>query len=189
MVVTIHCGSRGLGHQICSDHVKTMLKAMPRYGIDVPDRQLACAPVDSPEGTAYMGAMAAAAFAQQPAAPKSDPANTLVIELKTGPVLIQLRPDLAPKHVERIKLLAREKFYDGIVFHRVIEGFMAQTGCPHGTGTGGSGQKLKAEFNAEPHVRGTVSIGLLDGPSMVYVETARSGDVGPHTPDIGMPIP
>ena len=69
-----------------------------------------------------------------------------------------MRPDLAPDHVARIKELARKGFYDGVVFHRVIDGFMAQTGCPHGTGTGGSGQKLKAEFNAEPHVRGTVSM-------------------------------
>ena len=81
--------------------------------------------------------------------------NTLILETTKGPVTIEMRPDLAPNHVARIKELVREGFYDGIVFHRVIEGFMAQTGCPHGTGTGGSGQKLKAEFNAEPHVRGT----------------------------------
>ena len=67
-----------------------------------------------------------------------DPENTLIIETTKGRVVIELRPDLAPKHVERIKKLAREGFYDGIVFHRVIDGFMAQTGCPHGTGTGGS---------------------------------------------------
>ncbi len=88
-----------------------------------------------------------------------DPENTLLLELSTGPVTIKLRPDVAPKHVERIKELAREGFYDGVVFHRVIEGFMAQTGCPHGTGTGGSKYpNLKAEFSAEPHVRGTCSM-------------------------------
>ena len=81
-----------------------------------------------------------------------DPENTLVIETSKGPVVIELRPDLAPKHVDRIKTLAREKFYDGIVFHRVIPGFMAQTGCPQGRGTGGSSHaNLPAEFNAEPH--------------------------------------
>jgi len=75
-----------------------------------------------------------------------------------------LRPDLAPKHVERIKTLVREGFYDGIVFHRVIDGFMAQTGDPTGTGTGGSGKKLKAEFSKEPHKRGTVSMARAQNP-------------------------
>ena len=75
-----------------------------------------------------------------------------------------MRPDLAPGHVARIKELVREGFYDGIVFHRVIDGFMAQTGCPHGTGTGGSGKKLKAEFNKEPHKRGTVSMARAQNP-------------------------
>ena len=75
-----------------------------------------------------------------------------------------MRPDLAPGHVARIKELVKEGFYDGIVFHRVIDGFMAQTGCPQGTGTGGSGQKLKAEFNKEPHVRGTVSMARAAEP-------------------------
>ena len=84
--------------------------------------------------------------------------NTLYLELETGRVVIQLRPDLAPNHVARIKELAREGFYDGVVFHRVIDGFMAQTGDPTGTGTGGSGQKLKAEFSQARHVRGTVSM-------------------------------
>ena len=89
-----------------------------------------------------------------------DPENTLIIETTKGRVVIALRPDLAPKHVERIKKLVREGFYDGIVFHRVIEGFMAQTGCPKGTGTGGSDHpNLAAEFNAEPHVRGVCSMG------------------------------
>ena len=90
--------------------------------------------------------------------------NTLILETTQGPVTIEMRPDLAPNHVARIKELVREGFYDGIVFHRVIEDFMAQTGCPEGTGTGGSGQKLKAEFNAEPHVRGAVSMARAASP-------------------------
>ena len=95
----------------------------------------------------------------------ADPENTLVIETTKGRVVIELRPDLAPKHVERIKQLAREGFYDGIPFHRVIDGFMAQTGCPKGTGTGGSKYpNLKAEFNAEPHVRGVCSMARSQSP-------------------------
>ena len=95
-----------------------------------------------------------------------DPENTIIIELKDGPVVIELRPDLAPQHVERIKTLVREGFYDGIVFHRVIDGFMAQTGCPHGTGTGGSDYpNLPAEFSSEPHVRGTASMARAQNPN------------------------
>ena len=90
--------------------------------------------------------------------------NTLILETTKGKVSIAMRPDLAPGHVAHIKKLVREGFYDGIVFHRVIDGFMAQTGCPHGTGTGGSGKKLKAEFNREPHVRGTVSMARSNDP-------------------------
>lgn len=86
------------------------------------------------------------------------PENKLLLELKDGTVTIQLRPDLAPKHVKRIKELTREGFYNGVKFHRVIPGFMAQTGDPTGTGMGGSGQNLKAEFNKEPHVRGICSM-------------------------------
>jgi cyclophilin family peptidyl-prolyl cis-trans isomerase len=93
-----------------------------------------------------------------------DPENTLVLEITHGPVAIALRPDLAPNHVARIKALAREGFYDGVVFHRVIEGFMAQGGDPTGTGAGGSGQKLVAEFSAEPHVRGTASMARAQDP-------------------------
>ncbi|MDP6565977.1 MAG: peptidylprolyl isomerase [Alphaproteobacteria bacterium] len=88
----------------------------------------------------------------------ADLEDTLYLELKTGRVVIELRPDLAPNHVARIKELVREKFYDGIVFHRVIEDFMAQGGDPTGTGTGGSGQKLAAEFSNEKHLRGTLSM-------------------------------
>src|SRR4051795_12110907 len=84
--------------------------------------------------------------------------DTLILETTQGRVAIVMRPDLAPTHVARIKELVRDGFYDGVVFPRVIPDFMAQTGCPHGTGTGGSGQKLKAEFSKEKHVRGTVSM-------------------------------
>lgn len=95
-----------------------------------------------------------------------DPENTLIMETTKGRVVIALRPDLAPGHVERLKLLAREEFYDGIVFHRVIDGFMAQVGCPKGQGTGGSEHpNLKAEFNAEPHVRGTCSMARSASPN------------------------
>ena len=95
----------------------------------------------------------------------ADPENTLVLETTKGRVVIEMRPDLAPGHVERIKTLARRGFYDGVAFHRVIEGFMAQTGCPQGTGTGGSDlPDLRAEFNSEPHVRGVVSMARTNYP-------------------------
>lgn len=97
-------------------------------------------------------------------AAERDLENTLHLELKDGRVVIDLRPDLAPNHVARIKELVRAKFYDGIVFHRVINGFMAQTGDPTGTGMGGSGQKLKAEFSREKHVRGTCSMARAQSP-------------------------
>lgn len=94
-----------------------------------------------------------------------DTENTLVMETTKGRVTIALRPDLAPNHVERMKTLARQGFYDGIIFHRVIAGFMAQTGCPDGRGTGGSDlPDLKAEFNAEPHVRGVCSMARSNAP-------------------------
>ena len=93
------------------------------------------------------------------------PEDTMILETSKGKVVIAMRPDLAPGHVARIKELVRDGFYDGIVFHRVIDGFMAQTGCPHGTGTGGSKHgNLTAEFNAEPHVRGTVSMARAQNP-------------------------
>jgi cyclophilin family peptidyl-prolyl cis-trans isomerase len=91
-------------------------------------------------------------------------AERLVLELTTGPVVILLRPDLAPNHVARIKELAQQGFYNGVVFHRVIEGFMAQTGDPTGTGMGGSGKKLKAEFSDAPFVRGTVGMARAQSP-------------------------
>ena len=96
----------------------------------------------------------------------ADPENTLLLETTQGPVTIELRPDLAPGHVARIKALAREGFYDGVVFHRVIEGFMAQGGDPTGTGTGGSKHpNLAAEFSAEPHVRGICSMARSSSPN------------------------
>jgi len=90
--------------------------------------------------------------------------NTMILMTTKGKVVIEMRPDLAPGHVARIKELVQQGFYDGIVFHRVLEGFMAQTGCPQGTGTGGSGKKLKAEFNSAPHKRGTVSMARAQNP-------------------------
>lgn len=96
----------------------------------------------------------------------SDPENTIIMTLESGPVTIKLRPDLAPGHVARIKELAREGFYDGIVFHRVIPGFMAQGGDPSGRGIGGSDKpNLKAEFSAEPHVRGVCSMARTNDPN------------------------
>jgi peptidylprolyl isomerase len=97
-------------------------------------------------------------------AKKASGTEHLVLDTTKGKVVIKLRPDLAPNHVARIVELAKSKFYDGIVFHRVIDGFMAQTGDPTGTGMGGSGHKLKAEFNAEPHVRGTCSMARSQNP-------------------------
>lgn len=107
--------------------------------------------------------VAAPALAQAPA---PDPENTLVIELKSGKVLIQLRPDLAPKHVERVKQLAREGFYNGLKFHRVIAGFMAQTGDPTGTGSGGSKYPdLPAEFTPTAFERGTIGAARTGNPN------------------------
>jgi peptidylprolyl isomerase len=115
-----------------------------------------------------------------PAAAASDLENRLYLELEGGRVVIELRPDLAPTHVARIKALAREHFYDGIVFHRVIPGFMAQTGCPHGTGTGGSGQKLRAEFNEEPHVRGICSMARAQDPDSADSQFFIVYETAPH---------
>ena len=94
----------------------------------------------------------------------ADLENTIYLDVTAGRVVIELRPDLAPKHVARIKELVRRGFYDGIVFHRVIDGFMAQTGDPKGNGTGGSGQNIPAEFSKEQHVRGTVSMARAQSP-------------------------
>ncbi len=95
----------------------------------------------------------------------ADPENTLYLDLKDGRVVIGLRPDLAPGHVKRIKKLTRQGFYDGLLFHRVIGGFMAQTGDPEGTGAGGSElDDLKAEFSDEPFVRGTLGMARSSYP-------------------------
>jgi peptidylprolyl isomerase len=108
--------------------------------------------------------MAAASGGSSPA-PAADLENTLFLDLDYGRVVIEMRPDLAPKHVARIKELTRQGFYNGVVFHRVIEGFMAQSGDPTGTGTGGSGQKLAAEFSRARHLRGTVSMARANDPN------------------------
>jgi peptidylprolyl isomerase len=111
-----------------------------------------------------LAALTSVATAQTPA-PAADPTNTLILELKSGKVTIQLRPDLAPKHVERIKTLTKEGFYNGHKFHRVIEGFMAQTGDPTGTGTGGSKLgNVPAEFSAEPFRKGTIGAARSASP-------------------------
>jgi len=103
-------------------------------------------------------------FGASTMAKAADLENTLYLDLKDGRVVIEMLPDLAPNHVRRIKELVRKNFYDGIVFHRVIDGFMAQTVDPTGTGTGGSGQKLKAEFSKEPHKRGALSMARAASP-------------------------
>ncbi len=112
---------------------------------------------------------ALAALASLPVAARAqatrDPENTLFLDLKDGRVVIQLRPDLAPQHVARIKELTRAKFFDGLTFHRVIPGFMAQTGDPKGTGTGGSGKNLPAEFSREPFARGTLGMARAQSPN------------------------
>ena len=112
------------------------------------------------------GALTACAIATVGAAGAlaQDLENTLYLDVSYGRVVIQLRPDVAPKTVARIKELAREGFYDGVVFHRVIDGFMAQTGDPTGTGTGGSGKRLKAEFSKEPFKRGTLGMARSQSP-------------------------
>jgi peptidylprolyl isomerase len=111
----------------------------------------------------------------------ADNADTLRIDLKDGPVTIKLRPDLAPNHVARIKELANAGFYDGIVFHRVIPGFMAQTGDPTGTGTGSSDKpNLKAEFSREKHVRGTCSMARSSSPDSANSQFFICFDNAPH---------
>ncbi|MAR55665.1 MAG: peptidylprolyl isomerase [Rickettsiales bacterium] len=109
-----------------------------------------------------------------------DPENLLVMELKDGPVIIEMLPEKAPTHVARIKELTREGFYDGVVFHRVIDGFMAQTGDPTGTGTGGSGKKLKAEFNDVKHKKGTVSMARAASPDSADSQFFIVFEAAPH---------
>jgi len=111
-------------------------------------------------------AAAAMALCASAHAQEQDPENTLVLELEDGTVLIDLMPEVAPNHVERIKTLTRQGFYDGVPFHRVIPGFMAQTGDPTGTGAGGSDlPDLRQEFNATPHERGVVSMARTPDPN------------------------
>jgi peptidylprolyl isomerase len=110
-----------------------------------------------------------------------DPENTLILTLASGPVTIRLRPDLAPEHVARIKELAREGFYDGVVFHRVIPGFMAQGGDPTGTGSGGSSKPdLRSEFSSEPHVRGVCSMARTNSPHSANSQFFICFDEVPH---------
>ncbi len=124
------------------------------------------------------GSGAQAAPANLPAG--LDPENTLLMDLKDGRVVIQMRSDLAPKHVARIKELVRKKFYDGLTFHRVIAGFMAQGGDPEGTGRGGSGVNIPAEFSAEPHERGTVSMARARDPNSADSQFFICFDRTPH---------
>jgi cyclophilin family peptidyl-prolyl cis-trans isomerase len=137
-------------------------------GIDVTRldrRQLAKALSLGAASLVLAGGARAAQDSAKDKAPATDPANTLILRLKDGPV-VMLRPDLAPQHVERIKTLAKKGFYDGIVFHRVIEGFMAQTGDPTGTGMGGSDlPNLPAEFSAAPFQRGTLGMARSQSPN------------------------
>lgn len=124
---------------------------------------------------AAMLAFMAIASAQAP----RDPENTLFLDLKDGRVVIELRPDLAPRHVERIKELARQKFYDGIVFHRVIEGFMAQSGDPTGTGRGGPGYKFADEFHPElqfdrPYLLAMANAGPGTNGSQFFVTVGKT---------------
>jgi len=110
-----------------------------------------------------------------------DPENTLYLDLKDGRVTIEMRPDLAPKHVARIKELVRQGFYDGLTFHRVFPGFVAQGGDPEGTGRGGSGQNIPAEFSDEPHVRGILSMARAGHPdsadSQFFIVLARAANL------------
>ena len=99
------------------------------------------------------------------AAPALNPENTLYLDLPSGRVVIQMLPNIAPRHVARIKELSRKGFYNGLTFHRVIPGFMAQSGDPLGDGSGGSGQQLKSEFSREPHIRGTLSMARASDPN------------------------
>ncbi len=114
---------------------------------------------------ASIAACAALVLVSAVTPPAADLENTLYIDLKDGRVVVEMYPKLAPKHVARIKELARAHKYDGVVFHRVIAGFMAQTGDPTGTGSGGMGDPLPAEFNDQPHTRGAVSMARTQDPN------------------------
>ena len=137
------------------------LEPCPTLPSELPLQKIVLAVALSLASTTFALAQTAA-----PAGPVATPDNTLVIELKSGKVLVQLLPNLAPKHVERVKTLAAKGFYDGIKFHRVIDGFMAQTGDPTGTGTGGSDlPDLQAEFTRYAYRRGTVGAARTGNPN------------------------
>lgn len=149
------------------------------------------APATPAAPAATEAAATAAPTASMPATPAATPAatvadannpleNLLYMDLKDGRVVIQLTPEVAPNHVKRIKELVRQGFYDNVVFHRVIDGFMAQTGDPTGTGTGGSGQKLDAEFNDTKHVRGTVSMARAADPNSADSQFFIMLEEAPH---------
>lgn len=131
-----------------------------------------------PRPLALLFALALGAATTVQGARAADPENTLYLDLEWGRVVIEMRPDLAPGHVARIKELVRQGFYDGLFFHRVLAGFMAQTGDPRGDGTGGSGVNLPAEFSSEPHVRGTLSMARGrdpdSGDSQFFIVFARA---------------
>ena len=130
---------------------------------------------------AFVLTLAVAAGAGLAQAQTPDPENTLILELETGRVTIALRPDLAPKHVERVKQLAREGFYDGLAFHRVIDGFMAQTGDPRGDGTGGSKyENLPAEFTQTPFERGVIGAARTADPNSANSQFFIVFDSAPH---------
>ena len=129
---------------------------------------------------ALAAAVALSVASEDANADDPDPENTLVMFLEEGRVFIELWPDVAPGHVARIKELVAQKFYDGLVFHRVIEGFMAQTGDPNGNGTGGSGHKLKAEFSDTPHQRGVVSMARSRDPDSGDSQFFIMLDSAPH---------
>ncbi len=109
-----------------------------------------------------------------------DPENVLVLEVESGEIVIEMLPEVAPNHVARIRELTREGFYDGIVFHRVMEGFMAQTGDPTGTGTGGSGQNIAAEFSREPFLRGTLGMARAQSPNSADSQFFITFDATPN---------
>jgi peptidylprolyl isomerase len=149
-----------------------------------PATPVAPAEVAAPAAPAATEAAAQAAPTPAAAAPVADAnnplENLLYLDLKDGRVVIQLMPEVAPNHVKRIKELVRSGFYDNVVFHRVIDGFMAQTGDPTGTGTGGSGQKLDAEFNDTKHVRGTVSMARAADPNSADSQFFINFEEAPH---------
>ena len=113
----------------------------------------------------FLGLLAAILPLSVSASPALDPQHTIYLDLPSGRVVIQMLPAIAPRHVARIKELTRKGFYDGLPFHRVIPGFMAQTGDPLGDGSGGSGKQLKSEFSQEHHIRGTVSMARASDPN------------------------